>query len=377
MSKLFEAITKDIEDVNRVLISGCSVHVKDDKGRSPLHVAAEEGKADIAAILIAHGADVNGECSRNKTPVHYAAENGQEEVLRLLLKAGADVNAPGEWGHDPPVHCAWSRLHRKPQLRMRVIEQLLDRGADVNSVRGGNFSLLLDAVHGHDVEMVYLLLKRNARIDIENYCGSQAFTHAAAIGEIVMLRMFLDHGVKVDHCDREGKTSMHYAVIRGQFDVVTFLLSRGADINFPDNRGRTPLYDLLAASPSNLKATGTFRKLQKTWEVDMVRLLVQRGADINIPTNRGKTPLMIASEKGHLEAIHFLLDSGANLHASNTRGETALHRAAFGGKEKVVSLLLARGAVVNARRKSGETALGIANSKNRVIPILVQAGGTV
>lgn len=68
------------------------VNVADDGGRSPLIEAARAGQTDVAAALIAAGADVNGKDKRNNTALHMACLFERTEVVQLLVKHKADVN---------------------------------------------------------------------------------------------------------------------------------------------------------------------------------------------------------------------------------------------------------------------------------------------
>ncbi|XP_070549551.1 notch-regulated ankyrin repeat-containing protein A-like [Ptychodera flava] len=58
-----------------------------------LHAASGGGHADVAELLIKHGADVNAKNSRGRTPLHYAALYGHEITMRLLVQSKADIDA--------------------------------------------------------------------------------------------------------------------------------------------------------------------------------------------------------------------------------------------------------------------------------------------
>ncbi|HVA66956.1 MAG TPA: ankyrin repeat domain-containing protein [Elusimicrobiota bacterium] len=74
-------------------------------GDVPLHWAALNGYADIAQLLIKHGADVNVQNGGNDTPLHWAALGGHADLVKLLVGAGADVNAADN-SLDTPLHFA-------------------------------------------------------------------------------------------------------------------------------------------------------------------------------------------------------------------------------------------------------------------------------
>jgi cytohesin len=61
-------------------------------GQTPLHVAADEGDAEAAAALIAHGADVNAKDRKGRTPADYATANGNAALAAYLSTPGG---APG------------------------------------------------------------------------------------------------------------------------------------------------------------------------------------------------------------------------------------------------------------------------------------------
>ncbi|MEW6358100.1 MAG: ankyrin repeat domain-containing protein [Planctomycetota bacterium] len=60
---------------------------------TPLHLAIDEVRQDIARLLIASGADVNARDRTGSTPLHFAAKTCQKQIAELLIRNGADVNA--------------------------------------------------------------------------------------------------------------------------------------------------------------------------------------------------------------------------------------------------------------------------------------------
>jgi cytohesin len=58
---------------------------------------------EVAAFLIAKGADVNASSKDLGTPLHWGAGHGDKELVELLIAKGANVNAkisggtPRDW----------------------------------------------------------------------------------------------------------------------------------------------------------------------------------------------------------------------------------------------------------------------------------------
>lgn len=97
----------------------------DSNGDTPLTLAAQAGRTDLARILLHRGADP-GATARGATPLHYAALLGHREVAELLLERGADVDARDE-REATPLHFAVQRNE------LDVARLLVRHGADVNA----------------------------------------------------------------------------------------------------------------------------------------------------------------------------------------------------------------------------------------------------
>ena len=91
-----------IEVVRQHLAAGTDVNDRGGiTGLTALHQAAFHGHAEIAALLIEAGADVNAASRRGETPLHSTVYWEHREVAALLLANGAAVNAKLENGQTP------------------------------------------------------------------------------------------------------------------------------------------------------------------------------------------------------------------------------------------------------------------------------------
>jgi len=60
------------------------VHAKDKgPGRTALHYAAEQDHAEVAQLLLAHGADVNASDVLSRTPLYWATIRATKENIRM------------------------------------------------------------------------------------------------------------------------------------------------------------------------------------------------------------------------------------------------------------------------------------------------------
>ncbi|XP_076449038.1 uncharacterized protein LOC143285550 isoform X3 [Babylonia areolata] len=99
------------------------VNKRNERGETPLHIAAKRGDVKHARRLIKSGASVNVADYAGWTPLHEACNLGNVDVAKQLLKAGASVNVLG-LGDESPLHDAAINNHRK------LVGILLKHGAN-------------------------------------------------------------------------------------------------------------------------------------------------------------------------------------------------------------------------------------------------------
>ena len=117
------AIIRSIRVGNLVVLDGLLARGVLIGGNTSLHIAAENGHADVAERLIQVGVPVDLRDSANYTPLHMAAQKGYLSVARKLIKYGAKIDASTRWG-ETPLSFAVRGSHRE------MIDLLLLCGAD-------------------------------------------------------------------------------------------------------------------------------------------------------------------------------------------------------------------------------------------------------
>lgn len=87
-------------EVAILLAAGVDANARDGEGVSALSLAVAQGHTDVAATLLAHGADVNKQFTPSAraghlgvTPLMAAAARGDVRTVALLLSHGADASA--------------------------------------------------------------------------------------------------------------------------------------------------------------------------------------------------------------------------------------------------------------------------------------------
>jgi ankyrin len=259
-----------------------------DGGMTPLLYAARDGQPEIAALLIAGGADLELAEASGMRPLLMSLLNGHLDVARILLDAGADPNADDFWGRTPlwaaveyrnldmnnnetdsPTH---NGVDRAPFLPF--IENLLERGADPN----------------------------------------------ARTREVPPSRRWLYSLNDVSWVDFTGQTPFLRAALSGDTTTMRLLLEHGADPNLATFAGTTPL---MAAAGVNWVVAQTFTESPQAL-LEAVSLCLDLGADINATNSMGLSALLGAVNRGSNDIIRFLADRGADLHVVDVEGRDAI-----------------------------------------------------
>ena len=317
----------DVDKVRSLVAKGMNVNERDSLGGTALHDAAWAGDLRMAQLLLDWKADPNARHQEGgSTPLHYAVITNHPEFAALLLSRGADPKAASGSGATS-LHLAANRGFTT------IIELLLSKGLDVNLPDSNGLTALDEAAWKGELEVARLLLAKSAR-------PQSALSAAAARGHSEMVELLLKAGARVDVRDRGGLTALDLAFDSRNTKVVAVMLDHGA------KPGSAPLQDAVLRG-----------------HLEMVALLLARGgADPN-----SLFFLHDAALKGHLEIVDLLIAKGADLKRRNAQGATPLHDAALAGRIEVVKLLLARRAPFDeVDSQTGATALHSAASWGRI-----------
>lgn len=349
--------------------------------RTPLHVAAQKGRADASLALIDGGADVNAISSssrgtliydhiRNPTPLHYAAENDSKDVARVLLMKGAKPNGVKDEDADlTPLHAAAIYGARG------VAAVLIQHGAQVDAKSQFNITPLHLAARTARPDVAKILLDNGANANARGYLQRTPLHYAVEEGSVDTIRTLLSHGANPDLADERGKRPLDLAQEKNATEKIGLLLRAEArpismhavvqQYGMPDSPGQKKRMSADVESARLLLAAGArvdevkdgltpLHRGAAYGLADMVKLLIGAGSDVNAVTIREKdTPLHLAVRSGHGEVAKLLIDSGARLETRNGSKLTPLHVAAYEKQVACMKVLLDAGADVHAVASTG------------------------
>jgi ankyrin repeat protein len=196
-------------------------------------------------------------------------------------------------------------------------------------------------------------------IDAQSKQGYSALHYAARYGRVDMLHLLLKWGANLELENNNGQSPLHIAASYNQIKPLNVLLAKGACPNKLDNEDKSPLYVAIASG-----------------SLDCAYALLAQGADPYLYC-AGWNALHTAAWHGQLKFIKQLQRQGMCLNAKASHdGCTPLHLAAWNNQLDVVKYLLAHTKAINVRNYDGFTALHLAAKAQhaKIVALLIEAG---
>ena len=133
-----------------------------------LQAAASGGNEDVINYLLDLGLDINAQTANGWTPLFIAARDGQAEAAKLLVFRQADLNIQTDLGATALL-MAVTQKYSSEQERTDLLAYLLKRGADPNLAVEGDLTPLYYAAVLQNQQAVELLLEHHARLTVPVY----------------------------------------------------------------------------------------------------------------------------------------------------------------------------------------------------------------
>ncbi|KAM3870209.1 ankyrin repeat domain-containing protein 27 [Diretmus argenteus] len=406
---------------------------RDDRGYTPLHVAAICGQAQLIDLLVCKGALVNATDYHALTPLHLACQRGYQGVTLLLLHYKANTDAQDNNGNTP-LHLACMYGH-EDCVKALVYYDLHACRLDIQNDKG-DAALHMAARWGYE-GIIQVLLENGASTNIHNK-NKDSPLQCALNSKILMLLESSDsvrqrRGSSADSPSRSPQASdsssrrssisstsslgseakpeeervrhrevekLLRAVADGDVEMVRYLLEW---LDEEEEEGDLPSQTLLChplCQCPNCAPTQKMSVLQagslgvNSSSVDgftplhvaalhghtaLVALLTRHGANINARNNQSATPLHLASQNSHVQVVRSLLEFNAKVNKKDHYGNTPLIHACLCGNLETATTLLQSNALVNIVNHQGNTALheAVRGSHQALVEVLLQGGASL
>ena len=214
-----------------------------------LFSAVHSGNIEGIILAVESGIDVNAQDDRGATPLHIAAFRGEVEIAEYLLSEGADPTITNLDGLT-----ALQTAEYVPHAMMVIV---MGQASGIDSVMLPDAeSTIWDAAReGNLTALEFHLsddLDVNSRLDLkEDPAFGGSALHIAIMefaNEAVLYLIERGANVNLPAANDQKGTPLHWAVKAANDDGVRMLLDAGADRMLPDANGKLPL-DILEKAP--------------------------------------------------------------------------------------------------------------------------------
>jgi len=199
-----------------------------------IHFAAQNGKAELVAYLLALGMGVDTLTITRWTPLHIASHGGHYELATLLIASGANVSAMN-WLDSTPLYLAAEKEY------FNLTKLLIDSGADMDVMTDIHMTPLYTAIDEGRLPMAEFLLEAGANPNITVEfgvhfgAGGNAVHLAVLRNKVAFIRLLADYGANLEMRDGDGLTPLGRAVKESpdinRLDVITELVAVGAALD--------------------------------------------------------------------------------------------------------------------------------------------------
>ena len=234
--EIFTAIMQGNLDKTKQLIKvdPANVTIKNPRGFSPIHFAANFKQLEIAKLLVEKGADPFIIGPNKRQAIHWAAAAGSTGILKWLQSIGADLNLKDETDKTP-LYLAATRGHNESVIF------LLSQNVEIQTEGDGAFELLyFSTMFG--IEGVFEKFI-NSDFDLKQVTkdGSGLLLSAALNGNINFISKLYDRGLDLNLLNDFGECALHISIIHKNYDAMKKFIDLGADVNLENFVGQNAL----------------------------------------------------------------------------------------------------------------------------------------
>jgi len=256
----------------------------------------------------------------------------QAAFLRDDLKA---IRLFTKYGADPLVVLKRDNFSAFA-LSSDVVAFLLEHKMDPNIKDLKGVSLLFYMVKRQNIKGLELLLKAGANPEKAG-TDERPLIVAVRDGNLQIVRLLIKYGANLNVQDQEGNTALHICVRLHNFKLLRFLLEKGADARIFNVDGLAPIH--LAARLGSIQS---------------VKILLKKDPQlVHLRTKVGdQTPFTDAVRGKYYDVARLLLQHGANINRILKSGFTILHSMLISQQFEIATFLIEEGADVHIVCKS-------------------------
>ena len=199
-----------LAEIEKAIEAGANIKAVNDKKETALHsaVSSYRNNPAVVAFLIENGADVNAKDDKGVTPLMLAAQYRDQHFISMLLQAGANLedNDGSSFAGTPLMYAA------RNGRNTGVISALIEAGANLKATNSyGRTALHIAAADNPAAEALKILLENGAELDGKDNQRRTPLMAAAKYGRPLNIVFLLNAGADAGIRDNSGANALHHA----------------------------------------------------------------------------------------------------------------------------------------------------------------------
>lgn len=170
---------KDFAVTKQLLNKGASLNWQDERGNSPLIIAAKKSNSKAITLLIESGARISSTDKQGLTALMWATKQNCLSCAQILIRKGADPERASKIGNNAVMFAA--------QKSKEILKSFLLQEPDLTIRNQQSLTALMLAVENNKIDCVKLLLESGANPKRKNTKGQDSFDLAINNPKILTL----------------------------------------------------------------------------------------------------------------------------------------------------------------------------------------------
>lgn len=293
------------------------------------------------------------------TLLMYAVACGNLEAANLLTEYATDINATEDRLQQTALHEAAF------QGNIEMVDLLIRKGANVNVQNISQQTPLWIASSSGRLDIVRRISSvRGVELETAN-SGNWSPLHAATIhSHTQVVEHLVELNVDVNRLGNEQRTALHIAILSHQPEVAKLLINHGADVLMAiKKRAENGALEDSIPAKDILSACISWMRQNTSDSLNALRKFLTNAPEVTLikTPNENMSLLTYAVACGNVEAAKIIIECGANINAIEGEfQQTALHLAIFWRRPEMAKLLIDLGAEVDIIDSRKQTPLSLA-----------------
>ena len=377
LTNLFE-LDESSKYVLEIEVDGVKTNTTASKSEQPK--CKKSNRLDMIKLLVKQGADINvvnkRYATRDETPIYIAFSQGKPCLVNYFIEQGADPKV----GTNPLLELTWKK-------NLNDVNQLIKHGYDINEIseRTGFSPLSKLVQNGFNKDLIELLLKNGANIDLQNTKGDTALSSVLISYNRErkdIASYLLEKGAK--KTKNYYQNMLYFIVKKGSLKELQDILDSQKDLLKQED-----VYDksVIMASESSIdklklliaqKQNPNFKNLiyakalkesLSSKEFDVANYLLSLNLDLSaLPSvtnlSRKQSVLALAAKSGNLELIQSIVKSGYGVDRDKSITQSPIIIAVKNGHISIVKYLIDNGADKDVENLFDGSLIDIAKKNN-------------